>query len=107
MTFYLVRAKPKKPLLENLREELNSGRISKMRPFGQALQYSLENARIDTENRDYALWIEEDYCSPPLAMERESVLDRYFNDISVERVESEEEAWDTINDKPKLWSGEE
>jgi hypothetical protein len=46
-----------------------------MRPFGQALQYSLENARIDTENRDYALWIEEDYCSPPLAMEREGVLD--------------------------------
>ena len=33
-----------------------------MRPFGQALQYGLENARIDTENRDYALWIEEDYC---------------------------------------------
>ena len=107
MTFYLVRAKPKKPLLENLREELNSGRISKMRPFGQALQYSLENARIDTEKRDYALWIEEDYCSPPLVMERESVLDRYFNDISVERVESEEEAWDTINDRPKLWSDEE
>lgn len=107
MTFYLVRAKPKKPLLENLREELNSSRISKMRPFGQALQYSLENARIDTENRDYALWIEEDYCSPPLAMERESVLDRYFNDISVERVESEEEAWATINDKPRLWSDEE
>ena len=107
MTFYLVRAKPKKALLQDLREELNSGRISKMRPFGQALQYSLENARIDTENRDYALWIEEDYCSPPLAMERESVLDRYFNDISVERVESEEEAWSTINDKPRLWSNKE
>ncbi len=107
MTFYLVRAKPKKALLEDLREELNSGKISKMRPFGQALQYSLENARIDTENRDYALWIEEDYCSPPLAMEREGVLDRYFNDISVEHVESEEEAWSTINDKPRLWSDKE
>jgi hypothetical protein len=103
MTFYLVRAKPKKEHLESLKEELNSGKISRMRPFGQALQYSLENARIDDENRDYALWIEEDYCSPPLAMERESVLDRYFNDISVECVESEEEAWDSINDKPRLW----
>lgn len=78
-----------------------------MRPFGRALQYSLENARIDTENRDYALWIEEDYCSPPLDMERESMLDRYFNDISVERVESEEEAWDMVNDKPGLWSKKE
>jgi hypothetical protein len=71
MAFYLVRAKPKKEHLESLKGELNSGKISRMRPFGQALQYSLENARIDTGNRDYALWIEEDYCSPPQAMERE------------------------------------
>ena len=106
MTFYLVRAKPKKEHLGSLKEELNSGKISRMRPFGQALQYSLEYARIDVENRDYALWIEEDYCSPPLAMEREAVLDRYFNDISVERVESEEEAWSSINDKPQLWAKE-
>ena len=106
MAFYLVRAKPKKERLETLKEELNSGKISRMRPFGQALHYSLENARIDTENRDYALWIEEDYCSPPLAMEREGVLDRYFNDISVERVESEEETWDSIDDKLRLWGKE-
>lgn len=107
MTFYLVRAKPKKERLEILKEELNSGKISRMRPFGQALQYSLENARIEDENRDYALWIEEDYCSPPLAMEREGVLDRYFNDISVERVESEQDAWNSISDKPRLWAKEE
>jgi hypothetical protein len=106
MTFYLVRAKPKKEHLGSLKEELNSGKISRMRPFGQALQYSLENARIDDENRDYALWVEEDYCSPPLAMEREGVLDRYFNDISVERVKSEEEAWSSINDKLRLWAKE-
>ena len=104
MTFYLVRAKPRKELLENLHEELISGKISKMRPFGQSLQYSLKNARIDTQNTDFALWIEEDYCSPPLAMERESVLDRYFNNITVERVESEEEAWNRIKDKPRLWN---
>ncbi|MCC2649210.1 MAG: hypothetical protein K0R16_2015 [Nitrososphaeraceae archaeon] len=104
MAFYLVRAKPKKELLENLHEELRSGKISRMKPFGKALQYSLENARIDTEDSDFALWIEEDYCSPPLAMERENVLDRYFNDIKVERVKSEEEAWNRINDKPPLWS---
>jgi hypothetical protein len=75
-----------------------------MRPSGQALHYSLENARIDEENQDYTLWIEEDYCSPPLAMERESVLDRYFDDISVERVESEEKAWNSINNKRRLWA---
>ncbi len=106
MTFYLVRAKPKREQLESLKEELKSGKISRMRPFGQALHYSLENARIDTQNSDYTLWIEEDYCSPPLAMERKEVLDRYFNDISVERVESEEHAWNSISDKPRLWSKE-
>jgi len=76
MAFYLVKARPRKELLENLDEELSSGKISRMRPFGKALQYSLENARIDTEDSDFALWIEEDYCAPPLAMEREDVLDR-------------------------------
>jgi hypothetical protein len=28
------------------------------------------------------MWIEEDYCSPPLAMERKVVLDRYFDDVT-------------------------
>lgn len=104
MAFYLVKARPRKELLEKLHEELSSGKISKMRPFGKALQYSLENARIDTEDHDYALWVEEDYCSPPLAMERESLLDQYFDDIKTQRVESEEEARNKINDQPLLWS---
>jgi hypothetical protein len=104
MALYLVRARPRKELLVNLHEELSSGKISRMKPFGQALQYALENTRIDIENTDFALWIEEDYCSPPLAMERENVLDRYFNDITVERIESEEEGWNMVHDKPRLWS---
>jgi hypothetical protein len=33
---------------------------------------------------------------------KEEVLNRYFNDITVEGVESEE-AWNRINDKPRLW----
>ena len=71
MTLYLVRAKPKKELTD-LRKEMDSGKISKLRPFGQALQHSLENARIDNDD-GYALWVEEDYCSPPLAMEQLSL----------------------------------
>jgi hypothetical protein len=34
---------------------------------------------------------------------RGGVLNRYFNDISVECVVSEKEAWNRINDKPRLW----
>jgi hypothetical protein len=105
MALYMVKARPRKELLENLHNDLRSGRILKMRPFGRALHYSLENARIgDNENPDYAVWVEEDYCSPPLAMERESVLDQYFNDIAVSRVESEEEGWNMIKEKPRLWN---
>ncbi len=73
-----------------------------MRPFGQSLQNSLQNARIDS---DIALWIEEDYCSPPLAMEREAVLDRYFDNITVEKIRSEKEGLNMIGSKPQLWGG--
>lgn len=52
----------------------------------------------------YALWIEEDYCSPPLVMERECVLDRYFDDLIVEIVESEKAGWAKIKDKPSIWA---
>ncbi len=83
MALYIVRARPKNDL-SDLRKELNSGEISRLRPFGKTLQYGLDNAKIDQDG--YALWIEEDYCSPPLAMERESVLDSYFDDITVQLI---------------------
>ncbi len=89
MTLYIVRAKPKNDL-SGLRKELALGNISKLRPFGETLHHGLQNARFDTNN-SYAMWVEEDYCSPPLAMERESVLDRYFDDITVEGVRSEDD----------------
>ena len=86
--------------MADLKKELNSGKISKIRPFGEELQHGLENARIHSW---YAYWVEEDYCSQPLAMERKSVLDRYFEDITVERIESQEEGWSRIKDRPMFW----
>ena len=100
MTIYVVKAKPKEDLRADLSQELSSGKISSLRPFGEELHHGLENARMFD---GYAYWVEEDYCSPPLAMERESVLDRYFDEITVERIESEEEGWNRINDRPMLW----
>ena len=80
-----------------------SGEISRLRPFGRTLQYGLDNAKIDPKD-GYALWIEEDYWNPPLAMERESVLDRYFNDITGQLIASEKEGLDRIANNPRLWS---
>ena len=50
----------------------------------------------------YAYWIEEDYCSPPLAMERKVILDQYFDDSGVEKVEESQMGWEMINYKPSL-----
>jgi hypothetical protein len=100
MTIYVVKAKPREEIIADLRQELSSGKISRLRPFGEELHHGLENARMFD---GYVYWVEEDYCSPPLAMERRSVLDRYFDDIIVEQVESDEEGWNRIKDRPMLW----
>ena len=102
IALYIVRARPKNDL-SGLRKELNSGEISRLRPFGKTLQYGLDNAKIDSKD-GYTLWVEEDYCTPALAMERESVLDRYFEDITVQLIASEKEGFDRIAQFPGLWS---
>ncbi len=100
MAFYIVKAEPVEERLNELREWLNSGDISNMDPFGRTLQHSLENARIMEDGR--AVWEEEDYCHPPLDMERKAVLDKYFTDIQVEAVDRGE-GWERIENLPSLW----
>jgi hypothetical protein len=102
MAYYLVKAKYHEGLLAELRNRLDSGEIKKMKPFGTALQYSLDNARLDPLEHGLAVWEEEDYCSPPLAQERAAVLDTYFTGLKVERVE-EGKGWEKIDSLPKLW----
>lgn len=97
MAYYLVRAKAHN--LDELRQRLDSGEVEKMRPFGLALHHGLDNARVDGE---WVVWEEEDYCTPPLAMERRAVLDTYFTDLSVEHVQ-EGEGWQRIEHLPGLW----
>ena len=99
MAYYLVQAKPL-DRLDELASRLERGDIREMRPFGKALAFSLEHARVRPDGT--AVWEEEDYCSPPLAQEREAVLDRYFTDLSVKRVE-EGEGWRRIEALPGLW----
>jgi hypothetical protein len=77
MAHYLVRAGFAWKTLRQLKDFLDSGEIVSMQPFGKALDYSLRNARYEPSS-GLGVWVEEDYCSPPLAMEREAVLDHYF-----------------------------
>jgi hypothetical protein len=101
MAYYLVRARLKDGLVDELRGELERGAFRGMRPFGPAVTAGLEGARRDPTTGD-VVWEEEDYCSPPLAMERAAVLDRYFEGIRVEPVR-QGEAWRAIVDLPPLW----
>ena len=100
MTYYLVQAKPKDDLLTELRQRLDSGEIIVMKPFGQALQYGLDHARL--QENGIAIWEEEDYCAPPLAQERAAILDTYFTDLQVEKV-NQTEGWKKIESFPMLW----
>ena len=100
MAYYLVRARPRQERLRELEKLLAEGAFEGLRPFGQALSAGLTGARVDAEG--LALWEEEDYCSPPLAMERAAVLDSYFDDIQVEAV-TPGEGWRRIQEIPRLF----
>jgi hypothetical protein len=100
MAYYLVRAEPKWDQLSELATRLDSGEIKQMQPFGRALHHSLTHARRVSEEE--AIWEEEDYCRPPLAMERQAVLDDYFQSIEVELVEPGE-GWQQIDELPSIW----
>jgi hypothetical protein len=104
MAHYLVRARLKADLAEELRQRLDRKEFLPTQPFGRALTHALENARWDSEAGE-VVWEEEDYCSPPLAMERAAVLDRYCDDLRVERVQ-EGEGWQRIAHLPSLWDAQ-
>ena len=100
MAYYLVTAKPIPTKMNDLRKWLDSGKIRARRPFGNALQMGLDNARWQSE--DVAIWEEEDYCVPPLAQERAAVLDDYFIELNVQHV-SKGEGWKQIEPLKIIW----
>ncbi len=101
MAHYLVSAKPKWDRLNELAERVRSGEVRKMQPFGRALDESMRGARL--READIAVWEEEDYCRPPLRMERGAVLDDYFEDIEVKPVQPGE-GWSRIEGLPSIWT---
>ena len=102
MAYRFVRARPIADRLSDLRGRLDEGEIEQLDPYGRAMTKSLNDARFDPDSGE-ALWVEEDYCTPPLAMERE-VLDEYFTDLVVVEEDVDESAgWERIEEYPSLW----
>ncbi len=102
VAYYLVTATPRQDLLTELQARLDRDEFAVLRPFGKALSGSLRRARLLPNGK--AMWEEEDYCTPPLAQEREAVLDRYFDGLSVEPV-VEGTGWTLIDGFPALFPG--
>ena len=100
MAHYLVTAKPKSDLMEELQGNLRNDTYASMCPFGKVLTHSLQNARLREDG--YATWEEEDYCSPPLAEERAAALDAFFEELSVAPVRAGA-GWQEINQLPPLF----
>jgi hypothetical protein len=102
MAHYLVTALPREELLQELGGKLARDEFVALRPFGKALSFALRRARRMPNGQ--AMWEEEDYCQPPLAEERAAVLDRYFDDLSVEPVVAGT-GWALIDPFPAMFPG--
>ena len=100
MAHYLVTALPREELLRELGNKLARDEFIRLRPFGKALSFALRRARRLPNGK--AMWEEEDYCQPPLAQERAAVLDRYFEQLSVEPV-VEGTGWALIEALPAMF----
>jgi hypothetical protein len=100
MAHYLVTARPLREHLAELEGKLERDEFRPLRPFGETVTESLLGAR--RESAEAAVWEEEDYCSPPLALERAAVLDRYFEGIEVEPV-TRGEGWERIESLPRMF----
>ena len=100
MAHYLVSAKVTENRLDDLESRLAADEFADLEPFGEEVSHALKNARRRADGA--IVWEEEDYCQPPLAQEREAVLDRYFERIDVEPVESGA-GWRRIAELPPLF----
>ena len=83
--FYDVKARLRKEMATELRRALLDDTIRDQKPDGQEIADSMQRAVVTADGA--VAWSEMCYCKPPLAHERQTVLDRYFDAISIRPVE--------------------
>ena len=67
-----------------LLQKLTDGTVASQRPDGPEIVASMERAVLTGDG--HVEWSETCYCSPPLAHERETVLDHHFDGISTQEI---------------------
>lgn len=85
---YRVTATLRSDTAAELRQRLEDGTIAAQRPDGQEIVDSLRRAVVT--DTDQVRWTEECYCQPPLAHERATVLDRHFDNLTIEPIADHE-----------------
>ncbi len=83
---YKVTARFKEGSAAEFLHKLRDGTIASQQPDGSEMVDSMNRAVVKESGE--VEWSELCYCSPPLAHERLTVLDRYFDDLSTEAIGS-------------------
>lgn len=86
MAVYRVTARLKTDRAAELRRKLDDGSIAAQQPDGQEMVGAFKRATV-AESGDVC-WSETCYCPTPLAHERATVLDRFFDSINTEPIEA-------------------
>ncbi len=82
---YKVCARLKTGTAADFLEKLTDGTIQNLQPDGPEMVDSMNRAVVTVDGS--VEWSEKCFCSTPLAHERATVLDRYFEDISTELID--------------------
>ena len=83
---YHVRAKFREETAAAFLTKLTDGTIEGQRPDGPELMASMKRAVVGDDG--LIEWSEMCYCDPPLAHERETVLDAHFDIISADPIDT-------------------
>ena len=83
--YYKVTTQFKTETAKYFHQRLCDGTISQQKPDGQEIVDSMKRAVITDDS--VVQWSEVCYCSTPLAHERETVLDKHFDNITTEEID--------------------
>ena len=85
---YKVKARLKPGTAAKFLGRLTDGTIAAQQPDGQEIVDSMGRAVIDDSGE--VAWSEVCYCPTPLAHERHTVLDHFFDDLTTQEVDAYE-----------------